>query len=354
MVQNLGQTDNSYVSLGRPPIRRCRRVSRPVPTRSGTGCRASASTSKGQTTRTATPKCPLDRRRCRWPCTPIRAGSGARSCSTSSVPPNSRPATASSRHRRERCWHRTPPTCWSGDTTGAPGTGLQKTSSNSEDSGAQSGSSIANAFYRGADLGSLSEDSGGNALELAVYTVVNDKAPFVEGGIPVPLSWLHIPDGAYAGYQFRLLYVTHRGRLPTSGGIEEYNTWVRWEAEQAYSDPIIRGVSKDIKAVVCTADVDARTNTGMAGTGVPIHWLDGGWEDRPTLIADSYADFYSDEWENTEYGTYVTGNSAYFHPAAKVWTGCDASGDAHPGLPHGRHLSHGHGRRGHTERFGGQ
>ena len=38
-------------------------------------------------------------------------------------PPNSRPATASSRRRRERCWRRTPPTCWSGDTTGAPGTG---------------------------------------------------------------------------------------------------------------------------------------------------------------------------------------------------------------------------------------
>ena len=39
---------------------------------------------------------------------------------------------------------------------------------------------------------------------------------------------------------------------------------------------------------------------------------------------------------------------------AKVWTGCDASGDPHPSVPHGRHLSHGHGRRGHTERSGGQ
>ena len=52
---------------------------------------------------------------------------------------------------------------------------LQKTSINSEDSGALTGASIANAFYRGADVGSLSEDSGGNALEIAVYTEVNTE-----------------------------------------------------------------------------------------------------------------------------------------------------------------------------------
>ena len=54
---------------------------------------------------------------------------------------------------------------------------LRKTASNNEDSGALTGASIANAFYRGADLGiqSLSEDSGGNALEIAVYTEVNTE-----------------------------------------------------------------------------------------------------------------------------------------------------------------------------------
>ena len=52
---------------------------------------------------------------------------------------------------------------------------LQKTSSNSEDSGALANFSIANAFYRGADLDSLSEDSGGNALEIAVYGEVNTE-----------------------------------------------------------------------------------------------------------------------------------------------------------------------------------
>ena len=243
---------------------------------------------------------------------------------------------------------------------------LQRTSSNSEDTGAQEGSSIANAYYLGADLGSLSEDSGGNALELAVYTVVNDKAPFVEGGIPVPLSWLHIPDGAYAGYQFRLLYVTHRGRLPTSGDIEEYNTWVREEAagnvvrgEEAeppykYTDPIIWENASEFRAVVCTADVDARTNTGMAGAGVPIHWLDGGWDDRPTLIANSYADFYDDEWGKHRIRRLchrelrlLPQERQGVDRVRRLWRPASV-------CPHGCDLSHGHGRRGHTERFGGQ
>ena len=54
---------------------------------------------------------------------------------------------------------------------------LRKTASNNEDSGALTGASIANAFYRGADLRiqSLSEDSGDNALEIAVYTEVNTE-----------------------------------------------------------------------------------------------------------------------------------------------------------------------------------
>ena len=46
---------------------------------------------------------------------------------------------------------------------------LQRTSSDGEDSGALTGFSIANAFYRGADLSSLSEDSASDALEIAVY-----------------------------------------------------------------------------------------------------------------------------------------------------------------------------------------
>ena len=169
-------------------------------------------------------------------------------------------------------------------------------------------------------------------MELAVYTVVNKRAPFVPGGIPVTKSWFHIPEDAEVGDQFRLLFVTHHARKATSGKIADYNGWVKFEAEQTYSNPIIRAVASQFKAVVCTAAVDARTNTGMLAAGhagVPIHWLDGGWQDRPTLVANLNSQFYGGEWVNTHYGAYVTGNSAYFHENAMIWTGCDSVGDTH-------------------------
>ena len=110
------------------------------------------------------------------------------------------------------------------------------------------------------------------------------------------------------------------------------------EPDQTYNDRFIRSVAPEFKAVVCTAAVDARTNTGMTDVfGVPVHWLDGGWDDHPTLVANSYAEFYSSEWVNHEWGAYVTGNSAHFNDSdsltrynKKIWTGCDAQGVAHP------------------------
>ena len=55
---------------------------------------------------------------------------------------------------------------------------LQRTASNGEDSGAATGSSVANSYYLGADVNNLTEDSGKNALEIAVYTETNTKSPF--------------------------------------------------------------------------------------------------------------------------------------------------------------------------------
>ena len=76
---------------------------------------------------------------------------------------------------------------------------LQQTLGNGEDSGKLAGSSIANAFYGGFALAHMAVDGNGNALEIAVYTEVNTRAPFVEGGIPVPLSWFHIPGRRLCG-----------------------------------------------------------------------------------------------------------------------------------------------------------
>ena len=52
---------------------------------------------------------------------------------------------------------------------------LQRTSSDSEDLGGLTHFSIANVFYRGADLDNLSANSGSNALEIAVYGEINRK-----------------------------------------------------------------------------------------------------------------------------------------------------------------------------------
>ena len=61
---------------------------------------------------------------------------------------------------------------------------LRRTSSNGEDSGKLDGFSIADAYYLGADLDNLTVDSGGNALEIAVY---GDPPPDATGR-PVVLA----------------------------------------------------------------------------------------------------------------------------------------------------------------------
>ena len=126
-----------------------------------------------------------------------------------------------------------------------------------------------------------------------------------------------------------------------SGDIDDYNDLVQFEAagrSKRYPEvddithPVIRSAASDFRAVVCTDAVDARTNTGMTGDiGVPIHWLDGGWENRPTLVASRNDEFYGDEWTNHDMGAYVTGNTMFFYTNEMIWTGCDSSGASHPG-----------------------
>ena len=63
---------------------------------------------------------------------------------------------------------------------------LGKTGSNSEDSGARTGFSMANAFYQGADLDNLAVDTGSDVLEMAVYTAA--PPPGNATGRPVVLA----------------------------------------------------------------------------------------------------------------------------------------------------------------------
>ena len=209
---------------------------------------------------------------------------------------------------------------------------LQQTSSDDEDSGALSGFSIANALHVGADLDNLSEDTDGGALEIALYGRRGvDAPPFVAGGYQVGINWLHIPDDVRVGDQFRLVFATQGQTDAESADIEDYNAFVQEVAAWEGNHRIIRGAAPDFKAVVCTAAVDARTNTAIEGAeALPIHWVDGGWENRPTLLANTYLDFFSNNWIETGWGAIATGNTTYFSENQPVWTGCDASGFAHP------------------------
>ena len=206
---------------------------------------------------------------------------------------------------------------------------LRKTSSDNEDSGAFAGFGIASAFHVGADLDNLSEDSSGNALEIAVYGYGEEAYGRVDGGFQVTEDWLHVPEGFGVGDQFRVVFIGGRtDAVPVD--IEHYNKAVQAEAAKPYNDRIVRSIARAFKAVACTGADDARTNTGMTDSrGVPLHWLDGGWDDRPTLIAHSYDQFYGGQWVNTAYGAYSTGNSMELHEGRRVWTGCDSAGAGH-------------------------
>ena len=110
---------------------------------------------------------------------------------------------------------------------------LQRTSSDNEDAGAFAGFSIADAFYRGADIDNLSVNSGGNALEIVVYT---DTTPRNATGRPVVLASAE-GAGILAADTSR---IADEDGLPYSGspdsGIDNYvfsYQWIRVDGETA-------------------------------------------------------------------------------------------------------------------------
>ena len=175
---------------------------------------------------------------------------------------------------------------------------------------------------------------------------------FVIGAAPVvrvdvPASWLHWPPGLRADEEFRLLFVTHRSRDATSTRIADYNHFVQEEAGKPYSERRIREAAPHFRAVVSTARVDARANTGMTDKGVPIYWVDGGWDekdsddldgDEPGKVADDYDDFYDGDWDTEEQGAYVFGNLARWSSNTRIWTGSGSDGRGLTGLTMGSEM----------------
>ncbi|MCY4480880.1 MAG: fibronectin type III domain-containing protein [Rhodospirillales bacterium] len=138
-----------------------------------------------------------------------------------------------------------------------------------------------------------------------------------------------IPSGVNAGDSFRLLFVTSTTRNAQSTNIADYNSFVQ---ARANANTALRPFKDEFRALISTATVDARDNTGTApagssytaGEGVPIYWLGG------AKVADDYADLYDGSWDSRS-GKTETGGSYGFG----VWTGSNADGTAHALYPAG-------------------
>ena len=155
------------------------------------------------------------------------------------------------------------------------------------------------------------------------YTVTVTRAPAPLTVNTVPTNWSLKPAGLSAG-EFRLIFLSSTTHNATSSNIGTYNTFVQNRAAAGHAD--IREYSSAFKVVGCTADVDARDNTGTthtsADTGVPIYWMNG------TKVADNYQDFYDGTWDDETNDRNESGNDAHDTSQSSNYphTGCDHNG----------------------------
>ena len=155
------------------------------------------------------------------------------------------------------------------------------------------------------------------------YTVTLTRAPALPAVNIVPSNWSLKPAGLSAG-EFRLIFLSSTKHNAESSNIGTYNTFVQNRAAAGHAD--IWDYSSAFKVVGCTADVDARDNTGTTHTsadrGVPIYWLDG------NKVADNYQDFYDGTWDDEANDRNESGNDAHDTSQSSnyPYTGCDHNG----------------------------
>ena len=144
--------------------------------------------------------------------------------------------------------------------------------------------------------------------------------------ILVPGDWSLKPTELTAGDEFRLIFISSTKRNAVPIDIADYNTFIQGRAAAGHTD--IQAYSAGFSVVGCTADTDARDNTGTTGTGVPIYWLNG--DPDNAKVADDYADFYDGDWDEErqnrnrdEFGAHGPSTSTTTnHP----FTGCKHNG----------------------------
>ena len=144
---------------------------------------------------------------------------------------------------------------------------LQKTASNNEDSGALTGTSIANAFYRGADLDSLSEDSGGNALEIAVYTEVNTETVVYIMEPPEPPEVPFVPGVTGGSGAIIRCSVPPAERCPTYDDVSTEGFEI-WSATLTVGR--LNALAVGYSGLVGRGSLDD-TTFSLGGTDYPIH-----------------------------------------------------------------------------------
>ena len=135
--------------------------------------------------------------------------------------------------------------------------------------------------------------------------------------IAVRPNWALVPSGVGAGGKFRLLFITSNRVNPTSNQIEPYNSEVQERANVGHS--AIRPYKSGVRVLGSSQAVNARTNTCTtgAGTGIAIHWLNGG------KVADSYSDLYDGSWQNASGGKNEDGDVRL---QTGVWSGTHDNG----------------------------
>ena len=195
---------------------------------------------------------------------------------------------------------------------------IRNTASNSEDSGAAPGWSIANgSVFRSWFDGTTTWTSFGEKKKIRINGDIRGPLPVCEtasgGAYSVPADWQLTPAGLNPGDRFRLMFISSTQRNATSANIGDYNTHVQTAAKNGHS-AMTDGCGNQFKVVGSTTAVNARDNAGLTGTGVPIYWLGG------VKSADDYADFldgsisgrskHEDGSDNTVTTGFATGSNA--------------------------------------------
>ncbi|MCY4579475.1 MAG: fibronectin type III domain-containing protein [Chloroflexi bacterium] len=145
-------------------------------------------------------------------------------------------------------------------------------------------------------------------------------------------DWAYIPTGLGEGDSFRVLFVSAATIDTREGSLAEFNAHVQKETN---ANPALGAFKEQFRAIVSTADTDARDNIGATpadgsayadGEGVPIWWIGG------VRAAADYSAFFSDsKWESAA-------DEVRFSDGTKTTARLFITGSKHDGTRHDNYV----------------